>query len=93
MTAQRSKTEVDRLDAKAARIRSEIYLAVRGRPGFNTAIDKWPESPEKRAAARLWNAHKVYFSAVSAETKYNTLRNAMEFAEAELANRQIKIKE
>lgn len=86
MTAQRSRAEVDRLDAKAARLRTEIYIAVRDRPGFNTFWKEWPESWEKRFVARLWEAHEVYESAVSAEMKYNALREAIEWAEREKQN-------
>ena len=86
MTAQRSKAEADRLDAKAARMRTEIYLSVRDKPGFGTFWKEWPESWEKRYVGRLWAAHQVYESAVSAETKYNALRDAIEKAEREKQN-------
>lgn len=83
MTAQRSRAEVDRLDARAAAIMAQIYNKVRGR--WPSLIENWPESLEKDIAARLWDAHAVYSSKTCGnETKYNVLRDAIRFAEAEL---------
>ena len=82
MTSQRSRAEADRLDAKAARLRTEIYLLVRDKPGYGTFWKEWPESWEKRYVGCLWEAHKVYESDVSAETKYNALRAAIAEAES-----------
>ena len=94
MTAQRSMAEVDRLVMKGTVLRNKIYRAVKGRPGFDcTHPDFWPESWEKEAAERLWEAH--LFSLVknkSAEQKYNLLREAIAYAEEAISNQRTEAK-
>lgn len=83
MTAQRSRAEVDHLDARAAAIRAQIYRKVR--PHWPSLFERWPESVEKDIVSRLWDAHAVYSSKTCGnETKYNVLRDAIRFAEEEL---------
>ena len=87
MTAQRSKAELNRLDAKAARLRCEIYKAVKDRPGFGgTCPDFWPESWEKEVVVRLKEAG-LFFSVptVSVEMKFNALREAVAYAEEKIS--------